>query len=53
MPEGFSVLSNGELVGSEENEPGQTETFHWQMNEPHPSYLVTLVAGEFFVSAIA
>ena len=22
-------------------------TFHWKMSEPHPSYLVTLVAGEF------
>jgi len=49
VPSGFSVLSNGELVGSEKNEPGATETFHWRMNDPHPSYLVTIVAGEFFV----
>jgi aminopeptidase N len=49
VPDGFSVLSNGELAGSEKNETRGTETFHWRMNDPHPSYLVTIVAGEFFV----
>ena len=49
VPAGFSVLSNGELAGSEKNEAAGTETFHWRMNDPHPSYLVTIVAGEFFV----
>src|SRR5262249_53481087 len=23
------------------------EVFHWKMDDPHPSYLVTIVAGEF------
>ena len=43
VPDGFYVLSNGALVS---NEGG---TFHWRMDEPHPSYLVTIVAGEFAV----
>jgi aminopeptidase N len=49
VPEGFSVLSNGDLV-SRDKAPGSTdEIFHWKMDEPHPSYLVTIVAGEFAV----
>jgi aminopeptidase N len=48
VPAGFSVLSNGELAGKENGQDG-SETFHWRMNDPHPSYLVTIVAGEFAV----
>ena len=48
VPSGFSVLSNGELAGKEHG-AGGAETFHWRMNDPHPSYLVTIVAGEFAV----
>jgi len=48
VPAGFSVLSNGELAGKENGEGG-AETFHWRMNDPHSSYLVTIVAGEFAV----
>lgn len=48
VPKGFSVLSNGELAGRETADDG-AETFHWKMNDPHPSYLVTIVAGEFAV----
>jgi aminopeptidase N len=50
VPNGWSVLSNGELVSSEEPEQGAWK-FHWKMKEPHPSYLVTLVAGEFALLA--
>jgi aminopeptidase N len=50
VPAGFSVLSNGELAGKEQDaSPDKGETFHWRMNDPHPSYLVTIVAGEFAV----
>lgn len=45
VPAGFYVLSNGTLVGREE--VGKSEVFHWKMDEPHASYLVTIVAGEF------
>jgi aminopeptidase N len=49
VPAGFSVRSNGELAGKEQDAKAGTETFHWRMNDPHPSYLVTIVAGEFAV----
>ncbi|MBX3225686.1 MAG: HEAT repeat domain-containing protein [Labilithrix sp.] len=45
VPAGFYVLSNGELAARKME--GKHEVFHWKMNEPHPSYLVTIVAGEF------
>ncbi len=41
VPAGWYALSNGELVSE------SAGTFHWKMSEPHPSYLFTLVAGEF------
>jgi aminopeptidase N len=41
VPEGFYVLSNGELVSRDGG------VFHWKMSEPHASYLMTIVAGEF------
>ncbi|MBX3189287.1 MAG: HEAT repeat domain-containing protein [Labilithrix sp.] len=47
VPEGFYVLSNGELA--ERRKEGGAEIFHWKMSDPHPSYLVTIVAGEFDV----
>ena len=55
VPAGWYALSNGELVseaeghgdgGSAPNPPAKG-SFHWRMSEPHPSYLFTLVAGEF------
>jgi aminopeptidase N len=45
VPKGWYALSNGELV-SRRAEKGGRERFHWKMNEPHPSYLLTLVVGE-------
>jgi aminopeptidase N len=46
VPEGWFALSNGELV--EKSAPaGEMATFHYRLDEPHPSYLLTLVAGEF------
>ncbi|MFO0756531.1 MAG: M1 family aminopeptidase [Byssovorax sp.] len=41
VPAGWYALSNGALVSEEGSR------FHWKMSEPHPSYLFTLVAGEF------
>ena len=46
VPSGWYALSNGALVESSKPKEGD-HTFHWKMSEPHPSYLVTLVAGEF------
>ncbi len=45
VPTGFYVLSNGVLAGREQ--VGKSDVFHWKMDEPHASYLVTIVAGEF------
>ena len=46
VPNGNDVLSNGELLSKETPAEGPWR-FHWKMNAPHPSYLLTLVAGEF------
>jgi aminopeptidase N len=48
VPKPLSVLSNGRLVGTKENADG-TRTFHWTMETPHVSYLISLVATEFNV----
>lgn len=44
----FSVLSNGRQVGVKENSDG-TRTFHWRLDIPHSTYLITLVAADFAV----
>jgi aminopeptidase N len=46
VPSGWTVLSNGALVSKVTPKTGAWR-FHWKMDEPHPSYLITLVAGEF------
>jgi aminopeptidase N len=46
VPAGWYALSNGALVSSSRPKDGDA-VFHWKMSEPHPSYLVTLAAGEF------
>ena len=49
VPAGWYALSNGALVSSSRPKDGGGAgwSFHWKMSEPHPSYLVTLAAGEF------
>lgn len=46
---GFEALSNGSLVSREEAAEGTKTRFHWKQEQPHVSYLVTLVVGEFTV----
>src|SRR5262245_54185913 len=48
VPDGFEVLSNGRLAERKAN-PDKTVTFHWKQEQPHVSYLVTLVVGPFEV----
>jgi aminopeptidase N len=48
VPAGFEALSNGKLLDRKEN-PDHTATFNWRQDKPHPSYLVTLVVGQFDV----
>jgi aminopeptidase N len=47
VPKGWSCLSNGELVEKDDKSSPKAWQYHWRMNDPLPSYLVTLVAGEF------
>lgn len=42
----YTVISNGKLVEKKVNSDG-TQTFHWKMDEPHASYLTSIVVGEF------
>ena len=46
VPNGWYALSNGSLVSSSRPQVGDW-TFHWKMEHPHASYLLTLAAGEF------
>jgi aminopeptidase N len=64
VPSGWAALSNGVLVASHDQaavglRPAELgpashaafgpNLFHWKMEEPHPSYLFSIVAGEFSV----
>ena len=42
------VLSNGLLVDTREN-ADNTTTYHWKMNVPHVSYLISLAASDFAI----
>ncbi len=44
---GFEVLSNGDLLSRQKSKDGKRERFHYKQSQPHVSYLVTLVVGEF------
>lgn len=46
VPTSYQVLSNGELKGKTEHEDG-TITVHWQQQQSHVPYLMSVVAGEF------
>jgi aminopeptidase N len=47
VPRGWFALSNGALVKRDDKPNAKRWRYHWSMSEPLPSYLVTLVAGEF------
>ncbi len=46
VPAKFTVVSNGKLLKVGENADG-TRTFHWREEVPHPSYLNSLIVGEY------
>jgi aminopeptidase N len=50
VPQGFEAVSNGKLVQRQDNPGDKTVTFDWRQEIPHPSYLVTLVVGQFDVA---
>jgi len=51
VPNGFVALSNGELLDSQTpgNPTKKPWTYHFRLDKPHPSYLLTLVAGNFTI----
>jgi aminopeptidase N len=42
------VVSNGALLQTRKN-AGDTTTYHWKMDVPHVSYLISLAVGDFSV----
>jgi aminopeptidase N len=40
------AISNGELLETTDN-PDSTRTFHWKMDQPHSSYLISMVVGNY------
>ncbi|MBC5825649.1 MAG: HEAT repeat domain-containing protein [Candidatus Eremiobacteraeota bacterium] len=47
VPRGFFVLSNGVLAATSADARKKTTTYHWKMDVPHATYLVSCVAGKF------
>ena len=45
VPREWNTVSNGRLAGVSEN--GSTKTYHWSQELEHPTYLMSLVAGEY------
>jgi aminopeptidase N len=49
VPNGFVALSNGELIDSQMPAGKKPWVYHFRLDQPHPSYLLTLVAGNFTI----
>jgi aminopeptidase N len=45
VPESWTAIANGALIGVKNN--GSTHTYHWRMDQPHSTYLISLVAGPY------
>jgi aminopeptidase N len=45
VPADWTVISNGVKVSDRVDSRRQTRTVHWKMDEPHATYLTSLVAG--------
>ena len=42
----LSVISNGKLLETKDNKDG-TRTFDWKIEQPHASYLTSIIVGEY------
>jgi aminopeptidase N len=42
----LSVISNGKLISVKENSDG-TRTYDWKIEDPHATYLTSIIVGEF------
>ncbi len=45
VPEAWTAIANGKLIGVKKS--GTSHTFHWRMDQPHSTYLISLVAGPY------
>ncbi|NJN87165.1 MAG: M1 family metallopeptidase [Leptolyngbyaceae cyanobacterium SL_7_1] len=45
VPKSLMAISNGELVDTQEQ--GDSKIYHWQQQQVHPTYLMTLAVGDF------
>lgn len=45
--EKFTVIGNGTLLGVRKDTRRKTATYHWYQKQPVPSYLISMVAGEY------
>jgi aminopeptidase N len=43
----YQVISNGKLISVQANPANRTKTFHWVMNQPFSSYLISVIVGEY------
>ena len=43
----FNVISNGSLVSVTPDAQKKTKTWHWKMDRPFSSYLVSIIVGEY------
>lgn len=43
----FQVISNGKLIGVQAHPANKTRTFHWMMDQPFSSYLISIIVGEY------
>jgi aminopeptidase N len=47
VPADWYVLGNGRLLSMTQNSGNKSRTFHWKMERPHATYLISLVGGVF------
>jgi aminopeptidase N len=45
VPADMTAVSNGQLVGVTTDSTAGTRTFHWREEQPHSTYLISLVVG--------
>lgn len=44
---GYQVISNGVLVDTEPHPEKNLKAWHWKMDQPYSSYLVSIIVGKF------
>ena len=49
VPDTQYAVSNGRLLGAAENREARTKTYHWLLEKPVSSYLISVAAGDYIV----